>query len=363
MENKKVKTVLFRCTINGRGIVNYDSNEQRFIFYNTNLQNTMYDSNKNVKFSQKHFNFKDGKLSYRVAITSDTLRHGIFIKETQMQSPSVLNNNDLFYSFIASPTQLLRGYFFGQKENDSFKRSSAISIVDAVQNCDAVSHLAFHSSSAVKNSDKENLTSDQTIFKKESIGDTVYETFGSFDIMKAQFVSTSQLFDRYAFNPDYFEKYKNYLSLKMPNFNSELGYFIQKDSDVMVPEHGFLLSGENVLFMLKFFLERLKSFYIARSTAYVAIDKLQYKLVYDPIVDTMFSESGWLTINSREDINNISFEPEMYYSVTDTEAANSLIKEIDETYKAKRDKKNQEIIDTKNKKAAIKKEKEDKTNQ
>lgn len=327
---KKVKNILFKLDLNGRGIVNYDSTDQKFIYRGTNLKH-MGSSFDNVNYSKKKLYGTLDNLSYKITISSNCLRHNIFVKDANIQSPNLIHNEMLLYSFIASPASLLRGYMFAS-EAETLKRTGALSIVDAQQTCNAISTIELFTKSGAKNTDKEKETSDNSLFYKETVGDISYSTHGSIDLMSLQFVSCDQIFDRYAFNPDMFETYKSFLSTKLPNFNSKLGYYQQKGSDIELSELGVKLSNENVVYLVKSLLNRLLSVDIRKSNSFASVSGLKYKLVYDPLVDTLPSEDDWVEVKSATDIENLSFEVEDFFIEEDTEKAKEKRQVIEENY-------------------------------
>ena len=141
MSTKKVKNVLFRTKIKGNGVVNFDSSEQKFMFNSTDLHN-MKTRHDNVSFAKKKFYKEDDKLTYKLSISSDCLRHDIFKEDVLVQSPNVLNSKHVLYSFIASPASLLRGYLFAN-QTETLKRKGALTITDAEQTCNAVSYICL----------------------------------------------------------------------------------------------------------------------------------------------------------------------------------------------------------------------------
>lgn len=330
----KVKNILFRMKLNGNGIVNYDSNEQKWVYNSlpTEKLNHMKTRHENVSYAKKRFFGSGDDINSKIVISSDCLRHNIFIKESQTQSPNLIHNESLLYSFIASPSSLLRGYLFAKEE--TLKRSGALSICDALQSNDSVSTLETFSRSGAKNTDTEKEGSDNSFYKKEVIGDITYETNGVVDLMQLQFVSCDQIFDRYAFNPDLFPFYKQLMATKIPNFNSELGYHQQIWSDVKIPEYGFMLSNDNVVFMVKELFKKLLTLDIHKKNAFANVVSLEYKLVYNPIEDTMYNEENWIPVSNQSDIEAIDFEMENFYQLEDTEASNKLRQSLIDNYES-----------------------------
>lgn len=350
---KTVKSILFTVELSGKGVVNFDSNDQKYMYNGTNLKSTMGTMHDNVSYAKKHF-YKDadGKLSYKLSISSDCLRHDIFKQDVMCQSPNIANNDALLYSYMASPAMMLRGYLFADK-SATYKRKSAVTITDAEQTCNAVTHIDVHSSSAKKNADTDKETSDNTFFYKENIGDISYKSRGVLDIMQLQFVSADQKFDRFAFNPDAIDVYRKFMSSRLPMFDSELAYYNINGSVSDVPELGLLFNDACVIELVRMFFRRLQSTNILRKDSYAKVSKVKYKLVYDAIYDTFDDVDGWVTL---VDADAIDFKPHVYYTACDNEAAIELIKQIDADVEKRKDDKKKEKEDKK------KKEKEDKKN-
>ena len=328
---KKVKNILFKLKMNGEGIVNYDSADQKNQFYGTNLKGKMdaTNVNKNVSYAKKNFYGDDDNLSYKIKISSNCLRHGIFEGDVKIQSPNIIHHEFVLHSFIASPASILRGYILNSR-NEGYKRSGALNIDDAEQTCDAKSNIETFSRSGLKETDAE--TTDNSFFKKETIGKIKYESKGFIDLMQLQFVSCDKVFDRFSFNPDLFPVYKKFLQTKLPSFNSELGYYQIKDSIIEIPEYGFKLDNENLNIIIRGLFERLLKLNILRSGAYASTSELQYKLVYDSLEDTMNDENNWVTIKSLEDINSFNVEVEDFYLPEDIDMAKSKREAIEAEY-------------------------------
>jgi len=347
---KKVKHIKFRIKLKGEGIVNFDSNNQKYMYTNfdskekkytyTNLSDKMSPDKlkyKNVNYAKKHFyTDKDGNLQYKIAISSDALRHNIFKEDTNNQSSSVVHHNAILYSNIAHLANILRGYMYtGKDEIPTIKRKSPITITDAEQTCNAVSYIETFARSGEKNQDAEAV--DNSYYKKEVVGKIEYESIGQIDLKELQFVSADPIFDRYSFNPDFFEMYTTFLQAKISGFNSELGYYMDKLSSIQIPELGFKFSNEDLVILIQEFFKRLLKLNITRKSAYVKIESVEYKLVYDPIEDTFNDETGWIKLDGHNSINNINFEPEEFYVLTDKKIAEKLRMKIVQAYEKKKE--------------------------
>ena len=336
MSTKKVKNVLFRTKIKGNGVVNFDSSEQRFMFSGTELHN-MKTRHENTNYAKKKFNKDGDKLTYKLSISSDCLRHDLFKEDALVQSPNLINNEHVLYSFIASPASLLRGYLFADT-TETLKRKGALTITDATQTCNAVSYIETFSKSGKKLEleDKVEGKSDNSFFKKEVVGDIEYLAVGNIDLMGLQFVSCDKVFDRFNFNPDLFTTYKAFLKAKMPTFNSELGYYQIVGSTIEIPEYGFLIDNDNVILLVKELFRRLLSLNIQRRNSFARVSELEYKLVYDPIEDTIDSEDGWISLKTNNDIANVNFDIQQFYALEDLELAKTKRESIEADYQRRK---------------------------
>ena len=354
-----VKSILFKMKIKGNGVVNYDSNDQKVIYNNTNLFHKMKAGEKNQFGNQgyaKKSMYQVGEnIDYKLKISSNCLRQNIFREDIPIQASQIVNDPITLISALASPGMLLRGYMLADSVNP-FKRTGVLNIDSAEQTCGAVSMIETFSKSGMKNQD--GATSDNTFFKKETVGNIEYSSKGTIDLMQLQYVSCDNVFDRLAFNPDLFKLYKQLLQTHMENFDSELGYFKMSTSVNDIPELGFKMTNENMVFLVKSLFERLLKLNITRAGGSAQISELVYKLVYDPIDDTFDSEDGWITLKKRADLNTIDFEAQDFFNLEDQAKAIALREAIIADYSSKNNAKKKEKADEVKAKATAKAEKE-----
>ena len=326
----KAKTILFRANLKGYGIVNYDGGDQKYTF-NALAKNQEKSRHDNVTYAKKQWTSlnEEGKSDYKIIISTDCLKHELFKEDVEFQSPNIMHHKSLLLNSIASPAMVLRGYMFALKDETTLKRSSAVTLLDAIQSCNAVSSLETFSRSGEKTSD-ENLAG-TTFFKKETIGNIEYTTMGAIDLMKLQFLSTDETFDRLALDPDMFETYLKVLSTRMP-VSGILNYYKIKNSIIDIPEQGFMFSNENVVSLTKLFFKKLLSFSIKKSRAYADVVSVQYKIVYDPLTDRLNDENGWINI-TPDTLDSLSFDIQDFYVPVDYDEAVALRKEMDENMK------------------------------
>lgn len=312
---KKVKSILFRVNLNGRGIVNFDSGAQKFL-WNQFKKKQGFEDFDNVTYGKKRWALnEDGSADTKIAISSNCLRHEIFKEEVNFQSPNIIQNKALLLNMIASPASILRGYLFAKEI--TIKRSSAISITDAIQTNNAISSIESLSCSGMKLSDDNKAGT--TYFRKETIGNINYSAIGAIDLMQLQFISCDGIFDRMAVIPDYIEMYLNILAKRM-KINSTLGYYKIANSIIDIPEYGLKLSNESIVELTKIFFEKLMAVSIRKSGSYANVVGVQYKFIVDPLTDKLEDENGWNDLTT-ESLKSLTFETNNYYEDVDFDAA------------------------------------------
>jgi hypothetical protein len=329
----KVKHVNFNVTLEGNGIVNFDSGEQKYLWNRESkagFKNKFTSADNNNMYAKKHYiRNENGELDYKIKLSSDCLRNAIFSGDAIATNPSITHHSVLLNSFIGSTLGLVRGYMFATKTN-ILKRKSPLTITSATQTNDAESYMEFFSRSGMKKIGDDSGTKDTTIFNKETIGDITYEAKGFINIQSLQFLSSDPIFDRFSFNSDEFELLKTFLSGNLPKFDSEMGYYSLKTSAIDVAEFGIKLNQENIIFLIKETLKRILSINILRSGSFAKTTGLTIELVYDPI-NSITNKS--ITINSIEDIDNLDFEVEEFYILADESEAKKQRELIEERIK------------------------------
>ena len=317
----KVKHVNFKVELEGNGIVNYDSGDQKYLWNRESKEgnkNKFTSADNNNMYAKKHyFRREDGVLDYKIKISSDALRNAIFKSDAIATNPSISHHKSLLNSFIGSTMGLVRGYMFAGK-TETLKRKSPLTITSAIQTCNAESYMEFHSRSGEKKVGDDSDKSDTTIFNKETVGKISYNAEGFINLQSLEFLSADPIFDRYSFNSDDYSILKTFLTHTLPNFDNELGYYSLKTSAIDVAEYGLKLNSEQVVFLIKETLKRILALHIDRASSYVKLSKLSIQLVYDPLND---KNNVWVDITSNEDIDKLSFEVDDNYNLTDESKA------------------------------------------
>jgi hypothetical protein len=327
----KVKHVNFSLKLEGNGISNYDSGDQKYLWNReskSGFKNKFTSADNNNMYAKKHyFRNENGELEYKIKISSDCLRNAIFSGDAIATNPSISHHSVLLNSFIGSTLGLVRGYMFASKTM-TFKRKSPLTITSAIQTNNAESYMEFFSRSGAKKVGDDSGEKDTTIFNKETIGEITYEAKGFLNIQALEFLSADPIFDRFSFNSDDFSVLKTFLTNNLPNFDSELGYYNLKTSAIDVAEYGIKLNSDNVKFLIKEALKRILKINIVRSGSYVKTSGLTIELVYDPINP---SANKTITINNDEDIEKLDFDVEDYYVLADETNAKEQRKAIEDS--------------------------------
>lgn len=333
-----LKSILFKGTIKGNGIVNYDAKDQKWMLKKYKFDEwgnaLKFDNIKIAKHALvKTGNDENGKPQYevRLKISSNCLRNAIFKEDHPFQNSMILHSKKLLNMSIASVGSLLRGYMFEQEGFTGLKRKSPVIITDAEQIAGGLPTIDVHSTSgAKKTKESEDDTSDTSLFYKETVGDVEYSFKGAINLPDLQFIPLSDTFDRMAVNPDDFETlYKPYLERSIGSKINDPGFYMINGAVNAVPEEGVLLSQAQTAFLVKEFFKRLLSLTITRNASgYASLDGLQVKFVRDPLKDRMDDDTGWTTVKNVDDIQLKAEEIVVSFNRISKEEAESLMEDM-----------------------------------
>lgn len=334
-QNFKTKGILFKLEMGGRGIVNYDGPEQKFVWGRESKKgnkNQFASINNNLSLAKKVYTKSDEDvLEYLIKISSNAFKFSLYSEDAVANTSSIQHNPILFNSSIASFNGIVRGYLY--TGDNIFKRKSPLTIVDIIQSNNAQSSMELFTKSGAKvtktDVDDKGGTS---LFIKETIGDITYQSFGEIDISELQFVSADPIFDRTSFNSDDFEIYKMFLKKHFDKLNPKLGYYKLKTANADISEFGYTIDNETMIDIIKVLLYRLLTVKIKRNNAIAFTSKVLIKYVNDPLKDTLLNPDGWVEIATQEDIDNISFDMDDKYIPTNTEDAIKQRKDTEEYF-------------------------------
>jgi hypothetical protein len=334
-----VKSVNFKLTIQGEGVVNFDGKNQNY-FLPSFAQRFKKGNFKNAKFSKKNLYEKPPKISFsnsakdiedkvdvKLVISSGCMKRAM--SSSVAPASKVLYNEELLFSCLAHPETILQGHMYAAKE--TIKRKGPVTLGYAEQTNNALSKSEFFSRAGHKPSRPSDITEEEyedqlmsesselnkkgtSIHVKETVGKITYEAQGSINISELGFYSLDESMGRYGFNPDKFEKFAEYARLHFGEFDNELGLYVMNNASQGYPEFGFSFTKEQVLYLVKYFLKNLASLRIERSDAYAETSALKIKLVENAIEDRLNKDEGYVDITSESDIDALDFEPYSSYS-------------------------------------------------
>ena len=343
-----IRSILFRGSIKGKGIVNYDSNSQSRILWDRFENERDYLRNKNVKIAKHTFykqGEKEGKVVWerRLCISSDCLRQAIFSEDFPFQNTMIMHHPDLLLKVIASIPALLRGYFFAEEGKVALKKKSSLMITGAEQISNGVTHFEINTMSGRKRQKEDaDEASDTSMHYEEKIGEVEYAFEGAIDLKELQFISMSETYDRLAVNPDYSENYRKILSAALGSEVDVKRYYCIKNSVIRTPEEGVVLTQGQVVRLIQELVKRMLLIRIQRSKGYAQIISLEAKIVSDPISDVMSDEGGWKPISRPDALKIEPGDIEIFYEQVDDKEAEAIFEKV---------KTNQNEQDTKRKEA------------
>jgi len=321
MSNSPVSGILVDFKLEGSGIVNFDSTDQKFMFFkDANKKDddrmpkvkALAQINDNCSYSKKNFFYNEkGQLDFKVKISAECFNKALFKEDYVEDNPRALYDKNTLYNYLGSTHAILKGYLKATK-GESLKRKGPITTGNIQQTCTALPTLP----QAVKAGSKKSPISGKgstSLFQYESLGDIKYSGTSFIDIGQLQFLSCDAAFDRYGFNPDNAEILIKSLNMNLNSTDTKLAYYKLSTSCLDLAEYGIKLNDDNVVYLVKEYIYRLLKTQIKRSNASADVISVRIKLVRDPYVDTMRNPEGWDDIKNVKDIKNISFKPFDFY--------------------------------------------------
>lgn len=309
----EVKNFIFRATLEGEGVVNFDDNDAKWqvLKYGNPASKEAY-KNKNVKIAKSSYTFiteditEDGELVPRyvrnLKISSNCLRHHIF--NVDVRNGRICYNDAILASVISSPEYQLQGYLFTSDsiKSDSIKKKSPVTISDAEETSGAVITPELGSVAGDK--------SETSLYYTENVGRTAYTFIGAISPKDIEFLSADDFFERRGVKSEWVETDNGLLNLAFKQRYGELPYtldYCTATGNVFtkhIGEKGLHFSEKYVKELISIFFKKLLSLDISRSKAYAKISRLEVKPVYDAIMDTVDNPKGWITISSEEGVDD-----------------------------------------------------------
>ena len=364
----KAKTILVKAEMIGHGIVQFDSNDQKWV--HNRCKDVQLVRHNNVNLGKASFKVigKDAKgddiLQKTLKISGDGLRHAAHIEAMAYHTPNVALHPAIKVKFQGSVDAQQRGYFLADSKE---RRKSCYAITAATEISGARTIIETHARAGAKevNAGKEvDDAGDTSFFARESVGETRYAFTAAISLEELGFIPISDLFDRRALVDDHVDAFRAELSQNIGMEVPAPAYFIRKGSAYAVPEKGIKLSDSAVKFLAIDLIKKLAGINIQKSqTGLAKVISLSVKVVSDPLVDIEEDPEGWITVRAvGAPVSTAALEsvldPDSCYVEVPLAEAEKTVQEFDAAIKAavqtKRDDKKAKKEEKGEKKAAAK---------
>jgi hypothetical protein len=313
-----IRTVFFKLTIDGVGVVNFDSENQKYLWNRMDKNSGVEIARtNNVAFGKATYSRSGDKLTRSPKISADALRHAMWENEMATIIPNVMHFDEMLLNALASPMLVTRGYMFA-KDNGTFKRKSPV-VFSAAHAEHDIAQLETHSNTTPKFKDddekilvdaKSQEDSATSFFSRETRGQLTYRSEGSVDLTELGFISLSDVHGRMALNPDHQEEYRQLLKQRLGSDEDipAPAYYVKPFDVYKIPEYGIKLTENQVRLLLKDLFQRISSINIQRTTTgYARTQAVDVKLVQDPIDDLFYEDDGWFVVKEAGKRPNLSF--------------------------------------------------------
>lgn len=351
----KVKTIRFKGTLAGSGVVNYEGpgtyqyriNSSKAFDFDIEDENI---ENKNISLAKHLFEKKFIKniehIDGKIIISSNALRHHIFENSMPFTNRNSHISDEYLAGLVAHPMYLVRGYLElsdsaekkikGKKKgknsksepekvveevkevkkvenrvktNATIKRGRILTITHAVQNNDAIPTLGVATTAGVRDRN--------SLFYKELVGNITYEFKGSINLKNLMFIEMTDENDNLALHPDYFnvfrDSFKKNTGLEITE--NQVGYYITNGQAESIKRYGILLNKEQINYLIKYTLKEIAKVNIDKSTGFAQISSLSYMPITNPCMLSQSYDSGnFISVNSFEDIDALDIDAEEYYT-------------------------------------------------
>lgn len=262
--NKKVNKVTVVIDIEGQGLVNYNGSKIPKRFYKQMTTNGT--SNSNGSFAKENIYTEeitdtDGKkkiveipLKY---ISSNLIRKVLLGDENSVNSDKLMTNKRLRIAYLSQDNTIVRG--FTALKDVNLKRASAISVTNAEQTSNTVTHLETRTN--------EGERSENSLFFKETCGKIEYSSEIRFDIKQLHFISIDDNYDRMSLMESDVEEFINNINKRYGEGNALLGNWSTTHLNLM-GEQGILLSKKVVRNLLRETIKKMFEIDIRRAGSY-----------------------------------------------------------------------------------------------
>lgn len=323
-----VREIAFEVTLEGNGIVQRDQGSQKFAYKNSEGSNIDRLDTENLIFAKANYyhnpkynpdsNEKEKKYLRKIKISSAGLKHSIHRDVMPFHTPQFFQNPSIRKDILSSLDYILRGYMYapskGSEDAETIRRASVYLITDAEEIGGAVPRIEIGTAAGERNSN--------SLYYKESIGDTVYLAKGTIDMAQLQFISASANADRMALNDLDFLEVVPEMIRKYGENSVTKGYYHLAGAPRPLAEKGLILSDELIKTATSYLLERISNINIHSGSSFAKVQSLRIKFITDPTVDFASDAADWIEVfNPSQKVKNfnVDFTPHRYYVETSLE--------------------------------------------
>lgn len=290
-----VKSVDFKITALGHGVVNWNGSPNLTIFDDGKRKNI---NNHNMPKLRGYTNIEgywdDGNPKYKLVedvdlsktklyISQNCIRHHLFREEHyNLNSPKLATNT---VDLLCSVTGLVRGYVLPKVKMEP-KRTSPLLLTDFV---DQFGNGNFEqmgrSGSKEKESNKAGKEASNSMFSKFTFGDTKYEAYGSISVELLQFIPLCADFGRPAMminndkeGQEVATKLTEFLHSLSEDNKAQATYhknYVRQGSIFDEGEQGILLNDAAIDSLINQTLELIKNLSIRQAKGYMYVDEIE----------------------------------------------------------------------------------------
>jgi len=345
----KVKTLRFKGTLEGSGIVNYEGNgtyqyrtnsSEAFGFGMKDLLNDNVSLAKHLFEKKKIKNHKGEEVEVidgKIIISSNALRHYIFEGSMPFVNRNAHTSDEYLASLVAHPMYLVRGYLFTAesakkgaedetkkdeapkrgrkakggaltKTNATIKRGRTLSITHAVQSNKTIPTLGVATNTGSRNSN--------SLFFKETVGDITYEFKGSINLKNLMFIEMTDENDSLSLHADhaqtFIDSFKEYTGLQIAE--DQIGYYYTQGQAEKIQRYGILLNKEQINYLIKYTFKEMAKVNIDKCGGYATISSLEYLPVTNPCMLSQTYNGDFIHVTSFDDIDALDFDYEEWYT-------------------------------------------------
>jgi hypothetical protein len=316
MNTQNIREVLFQVTLEGNGIVQRDSNDQKWMYQKSENHSPVPSAGgkaaSNFSLAKANY-YKDGeKIIRKIKISSAWIRHEIHVESIPFYTPQMFSLDVMRKKLIASPDYLLRGYLHAPTKDsldvEITKRKSPYQITDAEEISGVIPCLEARSTTGPRN--------DTSFFADETVGATKYQAEGSLNISLLRFVSTSSIADRRAIKDNDKEDFKKNFEGRFGEGTVEHGLFFNANSDMQhIAESGFMISDNATVDLVNILFNQMAKVSKTARNASAKITSIKVKMISNPFEDMADEWEEIFNINTPKKIE-LHFTPANMFAKT-----------------------------------------------